>query len=107
MPGSLPPCVCTCVQIPVVQVSLQAQMDPLHHMRVGQALAPLRDQGVLIVGSGMSFHNMQVLLGGGFGNRPGAAYGPNEVRRGGAGRHLQPAAATATSATAPLHVRAL
>lgn len=46
-------------QIPVVQVSLLQGLDPARHVALGKALAPLRQQGVLIVGSGMSFHNMQ------------------------------------------------
>jgi aromatic ring-opening dioxygenase catalytic subunit (LigB family) len=48
--------------LPIVQVSLLASMDPAEHIRLGQALAPLRDEGVLIVGSGMSYHNMQTLM---------------------------------------------
>jgi len=45
--------------IPVVQLSLNSSMDPQIHLQLGQALTTLRDEGVLIVGSGMSFHNMR------------------------------------------------
>lgn len=45
--------------IPVVQVSLLQSFDPAQHIALGQALAPLREQGVLIIGSGMSFHYSQ------------------------------------------------
>ncbi len=45
--------------IPVVQLSLNSNLDPRIHLQLGQALTTLRDEGVLIVGSGMSFHNMR------------------------------------------------
>lgn len=45
--------------IPTVAISLAAGLDPALHWRVGDALRPLRDEGVLIVGSGMSYHNMR------------------------------------------------
>jgi 4,5-DOPA dioxygenase extradiol len=57
--------------IPVVQLSLRADLDPAAHIAAGLALAPLRDQGVLIIGSGMSFHNMGV--------RGTAATAPSDV----------------------------
>lgn len=45
--------------VSIVQLSLLASMDPAEHIRIGQALSPLRDEGVLIIGSGMSYHNMR------------------------------------------------
>ncbi len=51
--------------IPVVAMSLQAGLDAAAHVSIGAALRPLREQGVLIVGSGMSYHNLSRFANGG------------------------------------------
>jgi aromatic ring-opening dioxygenase catalytic subunit (LigB family) len=57
--------------IPAIQLSLEANLDPARHLAIGRALAPLRDQEVLLVGSGMSFHDLRA-----FGRLPPDARGP-------------------------------
>lgn len=51
--------------VPTLQLSLVNGLDPKPHLQVGAALAPLRSDGVLILGSGMSYHNMQGFARGG------------------------------------------
>ena len=53
--------------IPCVQLSLMESLDPGDHVRMGEALQPLVEDGVLVIGSGSSFHNMRAMLNSGTG----------------------------------------
>lgn len=50
--------------MPLLQLSLRADLDPAAHIHVGKLLAPLRDEGVLIIGSGFSFHDTRAIMNG-------------------------------------------
>ena len=60
-------------KLPLVQLAMKADFDPAGHIRVGELLAPLRDQGVLIVGSGFSFHDTRSIMSGA-GRLPSATF---------------------------------
>lgn len=47
--------------VPVVTMSVQPKLVPEEQYRIGRALGPLREQGVLIIGSGGTVHNLQRL----------------------------------------------
>ena len=59
--------------IPLVPISIQPELGPAHQYAVGQVLAPLRDEGVLVIGSGSITHNLHDLRAG-YGDEHQAPY---------------------------------
>jgi len=48
--------------IPCIQLSLVNSLNPIEHIKIGEALSELQQEGLLIIGSGMSFHNMDAFF---------------------------------------------
>ncbi len=50
--------------VPIVQLSLKSGLEADTHLAAGRALEPLRREGALVVGSGMSYHNLEGFFAG-------------------------------------------
>jgi 4,5-DOPA dioxygenase extradiol len=56
--------------IPVTQLSIQPHLDSAYHLRLGQAIAPLKEEGILILASGTATHNLWEIGGYGYDASP-------------------------------------
>ncbi len=59
--------------IPCIQLSLVNSLNPIEHIKIGEALSELNQEGLLVIGSGLSFHNIQLVM---------LACGGNMINRG-------------------------
>lgn len=53
---------CPDADIPCVQLSLLDSLNPQEHIKMGEALSELKQEGLLVIGSGMSFHNLETFF---------------------------------------------
>lgn len=60
--------------MPIVQLSIDRRYDPELHLKLGRLLAPLREQGVLILGSGLTYHNLAEFRGSALGQTASRAF---------------------------------
>ena len=56
--------------IPIFQLSVQPDQSPAHHIALGRKLSSLREEGVLVMGSGSATHNLRALVRGGGDSEP-------------------------------------
>ena len=56
--------------IPIFQLSVQPEQDPAHHIALGRKLCALREEGILVMGSGSATHNLRALVRGGGDSEP-------------------------------------
>lgn len=54
---------CPTADVPVVEMSVQPAKPAAHHYEIGQALAPLTQEGYLVMGSGLAVHNLKHAAG--------------------------------------------
>ena len=56
--------------IPIFQLSVQPELGPAHHIALGRKLSALREEDILVMGSGSAIHNLRALVRGGEASEP-------------------------------------